>query len=208
MNVLQQRAQREAFRVDVHPARLDLGQVQDVVDELEQVRPGRMNDVGVLDLLGGEVPARVLSEEPGQDQQAVQRCAQLVRHVREELRLVFRGQRKLLRALLDLLPGLLDLGVFGLDVAVLAGELLGLVFQFGVGPLELVLLGLQFDRTGLQLGGQPLGLVQQRVGTGVGHDRVEVDAEGLGELSEEVGLHRGKWGERRQLDDAQHLVLE
>ena len=64
--------------MDVHPPRLDLGQVQDVVDQLQQVRAGRVDDVGVLDLLGGEVPARVLRQQPGQDEQAVQRRAQLV----------------------------------------------------------------------------------------------------------------------------------
>ena len=84
-DVLQQRAQGEPLGGDVHPARLDLGQVQDVVDQLEQVRPGRVDDVGVLDLLRGEVPARVLSQQPGQDEQAVQRGAQLVRHVGQEL---------------------------------------------------------------------------------------------------------------------------
>ena len=67
LDVLQQRAQREALRVDVHPARLDLGQVEDVVDELQQVRAGRMDDVGVLDLLGGEVagPGSARAAGPG-----------------------------------------------------------------------------------------------------------------------------------------------
>ena len=78
LDVLEQRGQREPLRVDVHPPRLDLGQVQDVVDQLQQVRAGRVDDVGVLDLLGGEVPARVLRQQPGQDEQAVQRRAQLV----------------------------------------------------------------------------------------------------------------------------------
>ena len=62
--------------------------------------------------------------------------------------------------------------------------------------------------TGLQLGGQPLRLVEQGVGAGVGDDRVEVDADALHQLLEEVALHGGEPVERRQLDDAEHLVLE
>src|ERR1035441_421261 len=129
--------------VEGHPPRLDLGQVKDVVDELQQIRACRVNDVGVLDLLGGQVPARVLGQQPGQDQQAVQRRAQLVGHVGEELRLVFRRQRQLPGPFLDLLPGLLDLGVLGLDIAVLRGQQGRLVFQLGVGPLQFHLLILQ-----------------------------------------------------------------
>src|ERR1700735_4181925 len=75
LDVLEQRAEREALRVDVHPPRLYLGQVEDVVDELQQVRARRVNDVGVLDLLGGQVPARVLHEQPGQGQEEHQRGA-------------------------------------------------------------------------------------------------------------------------------------
>jgi hypothetical protein len=130
--------------------------VQDVVDELQQVRPGRVDDVGVLDLLGGEVAAWILRQQPGQDEQAVQRRAQLVRHVREELRLVLGGQRQLPGPFLDLLPGLLDLGVLGLDVAVLRGQQRRLVLELGVGPLQLDLLALQLLRPGLELGGEPL----------------------------------------------------
>jgi hypothetical protein len=37
LDVLEQRAEREPFRADVHPPRLDLGKVEDVVDELQQV---------------------------------------------------------------------------------------------------------------------------------------------------------------------------
>ena len=167
-----QAGQREPLRVDVHLARLDLGQVEDVVDQPQQVRAGRVNDGRVLHLLDGEVAVRVLREQPGEHQQAVQRGAQLVRHVGEELRLVPRRLVKLLGALLDLLPGLLDLRVLGLDVPVLRGEQRRLVGQLGVGPLQLLL-------PRLQLGGQPLRLLEQRVGAGVGDHRVHVDADGL-----------------------------
>ena len=55
----------------------------------------------------------------GEDQQAVERRAQLVRHVGQELGLVLRGQRELRRLLLEAAPRQLDLAVLDLDVAVL-----------------------------------------------------------------------------------------
>ncbi|GAA3067997.1 hypothetical protein GCM10020254_09660 [Streptomyces goshikiensis] len=58
--------------VDVHLAGLDLRQVEDVVDQLEQVRAGGVDDARVLDLLGGEVAGGVLGEQLGEDQQAVE----------------------------------------------------------------------------------------------------------------------------------------
>jgi len=63
----------------------------------------------------------VLGEQPGEDEQAVERGTQLVRDVREELRLVAGCQVELFRALFDLLPGLLDLAVLDLDIAFLPG---------------------------------------------------------------------------------------
>ena len=73
--------------------------------------PARVDGLGELDLLGRRGCRSALSEQQlGQDQQAVERGAQLVGHVGEELRLVLRGERELLRALLQHLPGLLDLG--------------------------------------------------------------------------------------------------
>ena len=83
--------------------------------------------------LAREVTPRVLREQPRQDEQAVQRCPQLVRHVREELRLVLGRQAELPGALLDLLPRPLDLRVLRLDVLLLGGEQRGLVLQVGVG---------------------------------------------------------------------------
>ena len=119
LDVVEQLAQRDPLGVDVHLAGLDLGQVEDVVDQLQQVGARRVDDARVLDLLGGEVAGGVLGQQLGEDQQAVERGAQLVAHVGQELRLVLGGQRELLGAVLQLLPGLLDLQVLGLDVAVL-----------------------------------------------------------------------------------------
>ena len=90
----------------------------------------------------------------------------------------------------------------------LGGQQRRLVLQVGVGPLQLLRPGLQLRRPRLQLGRQPLRLVEQRVGAGVGDDRVDADPERLGELLEEVDLDRRELGERRELDDAEHLGLE
>ena len=78
-----------------------------------------------------------------QDQQAVERRAQLVRHVGQELRLVLRGQRQLLGLFFQRLAGLLDFAVLALDFRVLLGQQLGLFLQLLVGLLQLFLLLLQ-----------------------------------------------------------------
>ena len=87
--------------------------------------------------------ARVVGEQLGQDQQRVQRRAQLVAHVGQELALVAGGERELLGAFLEAEARALDLGVLDLDVAVLLGEQRRLLLQLLVGLAQLLLLGLQ-----------------------------------------------------------------
>ena len=82
-----------------------------------------MDRLGELPLLGRQVALGVVGEHLGQDQQAVQRRPQLVRHVGQELALVLRGQRELLGLLLQLLLGQLDLAILALDLRLLRGEL-------------------------------------------------------------------------------------
>ena len=82
---------------------------------------------------GRQVPLGVLRELVGEDEQAVERRPQLVRHVGEELRLVLGGQRELLGLLLERLPRLLDLLVLPLDLLVLVGEQPGLLLELLVG---------------------------------------------------------------------------
>ena len=55
--------------VDVHPAGLDLREVEDVVDEAQQVRARAVDGGGELDLPRGEVGVGVLREQPRQQQQ-------------------------------------------------------------------------------------------------------------------------------------------
>jgi hypothetical protein len=68
----------------------------------------------------------------------------LVRHVGQEFRLVFRGERKLGRLLFQRAPGLLDFLVLPFHLDVAFGELLGLQFELLVGLLQFALLGLKF----------------------------------------------------------------
>ncbi len=90
-----------------------------------------------------QVAVRVVGELLAEDQDAVQRRAQLVRHVGQELRLVLRGQRQLAGLLLQRAAGLLDFLVLALDFDVALGELLGLLLELLVGLLQLALLRLQ-----------------------------------------------------------------
>ena len=134
--------------------------------------------------LGVEVALGIVGQLLAQDQDAVERRAQLVRHVGEELRLVARGERQLGGLLLDRAAGLLDLLVLALDLDVALGELLRLLLELLVGLLQLALLG-------LQLAGELLRLLEQALGLHRGLDRVEHDADRGGELLEEGDL-RGR----------------
>ena len=120
-------------------AGLDLRQVEDVGDEHQQVTAGGVDVARELDLFGRQVAGGIDRELLAQDQDAVQRRAQLVRHVGQELRLVLRGQGKFSRLVLQRPARLFDLGV-------LLGQQLGLVFELlvalpqGLGALRHALL--------------------------------------------------------------------
>ena len=71
--------------VHCHRAGLDLRQVEDVVDQREQVGARRVDGPGELDLLVVRLPSGLSASSLRQDQQLVERRAQLVRHVGQEL---------------------------------------------------------------------------------------------------------------------------
>ena len=194
-------AERDLLGFDGDRARLDLREVENVVDQRQQVGAGGVDVARELDLLGRQVAAGVLGELLAENQDRVERRAQLVRHVGEELRLVLRGERQLGRLLLERAAGLLDFLVLALDFGVLLGELLGLRRQLLVGLLQLGLPGLQLD-------GQLLRLLQQALGAHRRFDGVEHDADRLRELLEEGQMRRGERFERRQLDHRLGLALE
>ncbi len=94
--------QAEIRRLELHPPRLDLGQVQDVVDERQQV-PAGLQDIGeVLGLLLVDLAEHPLGQHFGKADDGVERRAELVRHVREKLALVPARDLELPALVLDL----------------------------------------------------------------------------------------------------------
>ena len=143
LDVVADVAERDVAGVHVHLPGLDLREVEDVVDQLEEIGAGLVDRPGELDLLVGQVLLGVLREQLREDEQRVERRAQLVAHVREELALVLRRERELLRALLQRCARELDLAVLDLDAAVLLLEQLRLLLELLVRLLQLFLLRLQ-----------------------------------------------------------------
>ena len=75
-----------------------------------------------LTCLARQVALRVLRQHLRQNQQVVERRAQLVRHVRQELRFVLRGERKLLGLLFQRLLGLFHFAILALHLRLLLGQ--------------------------------------------------------------------------------------
>ena len=96
-----------------------------------------MDDLRRLHFIGIEMPFVVVGETAREDQQAVQRRAQFVRHVREELGLVLARARQCV--------GLrLGVAMKFLEHQFLLGERLAFLGQLLVGDLQLFGLQLQF----------------------------------------------------------------
>ena len=151
--------------------------------------------------LAGQVAVRVLGKLLAEDQDAVQRRAQLVRHVGEEFGLVFRGQRQLARLLFERAPRLLDFLILALHFDVALGELLRLLLELLVGLLQLALPRLQLAGELLRLLEQPLRLHRRL-------DAVQHDADAVGKLVEEGELQGREGRDRGELDHRLDLVLE
>ena len=100
--VVEQHRQVGRRQVELHPAGLDLRQVEDVVDEREQVVARGVDVEQVLELLVVDLAEHLLGEHLREADDRVERRAQLVRHVGEELRLVLVGQLELAALGLDL----------------------------------------------------------------------------------------------------------
>ena len=182
-DAVEQVGDEDFLRIDRDGAGLDLRQVENVADEVEQVGAGAVNGARELDLLGRQVAVRVVGELLAQDQDRVERRAQLVRHVGQEFRLVLRRERQLRRLFFERAAGLLDFLVLALHFDVAFGELLRLLLELLVGLLQFALLRLQFA-------GELLRLLEQAFGLHRRFDRVEHDADAVGELLEEGHLQR------------------
>ena len=115
--------------------------------------------------------------------------------------LYFEVSDKLGRLFLQRAPRLLDFLVLAFHFDVAFGELLRLLLELLVGLLQFLLLGLQFA-------GELLRLLQQAFGLHRRLDRVEHDADAVGELLEEGHLRRRERADRAELDDGLDLAFE
>ena len=149
----QQVGEEHVFGFHRDRAGLDFGKVEDVADQVQQVGAGALNGAREFDLLRREVAVGVIGELTAEHQNAVERRAQLVRHVGQEFRLVLGSERKFLGFFLESAASLLDFLVLALHFDVLLGELLGFLRKLLVGLLQFFLLR-------LKLGSQLLRLLQ------------------------------------------------
>jgi len=172
----------------------DLREIEDVRDQVQEIGTGAVDRARELDLSPRQVAVGVVAELLPEDQDAVQRRAQLVRHVGQEFRLVLRGERELVGLLLERAAGLLDLFVLALDLGVLLGQLLRLLREL------LVLL--------LELRGELLGLFQQPLGLHRRLDAVQDDAGRSGQLVEKRQVRLGERAEGSELDRGLHVAFE
>ncbi len=117
---------RDVGQLDPDGSRFGLGQIEDAVQKTQQIPAGTEDDARILDLGVGHGSARVVLQLLREDQEAVQRGAQLVRHVGDELGLVLRRDGQLAGLLLDQELGLLDLSILCLRLDVLLGKEAGL----------------------------------------------------------------------------------
>ena len=187
--------------IDGDGAGFDLGQIENVADQVEQIGAGAMNGAGEFDLLRRQIAFRIVGQLLAEDQDRIQRRAQLVRHIGQEFRLVLGRERELGGLFFQRAAGLLDFLVLAFHLDVALGELLRLLFELLVGLLQLLLLRLQFA-------GELLRLLEQAFGLHRRFDRIEHDADRGGQLFEEHGLQRGEFLNRGQLDHRLDLVLE
>ena len=100
--VVEQHRQRGPRQIELHPAGLDLREVEDVVDQREQVVARAVDVEQVLELLVVDLAEHLLAQHLGEADDRVERRAQLVRHVGEELGLVLVRHLQLAALGLDL----------------------------------------------------------------------------------------------------------
>ncbi len=198
---VEQAGEEDLFRLHRHRSRFDLRQIENVGDQVQQVRSGAVNGARELNLLRRQIAVRVVAELLAEHQNAVQRRAQLVRHVGQELRFVLRSQSQFLGLFFQCATGLLDFLVLAFDFNVLFGQLLGFLRQLLVGLLQFFLLHLEF-------GGQLLRLLQQAFRLHRGLNTVEHDADAGRQLLEECQMRSREVAERGQFDHRLDAVFK
>src|SRR6476620_4157971 len=86
--VLEQLSEIEARQLQFHAAGLNLRQVEDVVDQCQQMVPGRVYVAQIIELFGVQLAEHFVDQYLGETDDRIKWRAQLMRHVGEELRLV------------------------------------------------------------------------------------------------------------------------
>ena len=160
-----------------------------------------MNGAREFNLLVGQITIDVVAELLAENEDAVERRTQLMRHVREEFRFVFRRQREFRRLFFECAAGAFDFLVLCFDFHVTFGELLRLLLELLICRLQFCLLVLQFAR-------ELLALFQQAFGLHRRFDTVQNDADACGELFEEVQVRAVKFVQRRDRNDRLQFILE
>ncbi len=109
-HLLDQRLEIDLFEIEVHLARLDLRQVENVVDQIQQMPPGvaDLREVG-HELVETFVLGHFLQHLAVADH-GIKRGAQLVAHIGEEGRFVLARRFQLLIQRAQLLAGAVDVG--------------------------------------------------------------------------------------------------
>ncbi len=144
-----------------------------------------MNGAREFDLLVRQVAVRIFGKLLAENQNAVERRPQLVRHVGKELGFVLRCQRKFGRLLFERSPRLLDFLILAFHFKVSFGKLLGFLLKLVVCLLQLSLLRLQFS-------GELLGLLQQTFGLHRRLNAVEYNADAIRKLLKKRHLRRSE----------------
>jgi len=93
--VLDRGGKVEVRQFELHPPGFDLRQIEDVVDEGQQVLPRSVDVLQVLVLFLVQLLEHALGQHFGEPDDRVERGAQLVGHVGEELGLVLAGDLEL-----------------------------------------------------------------------------------------------------------------
>src|SRR3984885_7949087 len=187
--------------IDGNGSGFNFRKVENVADEVQQVRACAVDGASELDLLRRQVPIGVFAELLAEDQHAIERRAKFVGHVGQEFGFVLRSKGQLLGFFLERAAGLLDFLVLAFDFDVLFGKLLGFLGELFVRLLQLGLLR-------LKLGGKLLGLLEQSFRLHGRLNAVENDANAGGELLEEREMRSGEDPQGGQLDDRLHAVLK
>ena len=209
--------------LDLHMPRLDLREVEDVIDERQQIVAGRLYRLRVAHLLRAQLAVVIVGEELCEDQQRIQRCPELVRHVRQKVGLV-------LARLFELFGSEPNDLVHALQIVPLVLELLGLLLELGICLLEFGLLEFearlrllqrptllfeflvrysQFFSLGLKLFGLALGLFEEFLQLRAKVCGTNGDADAVRHLFEKrkrvflerVNKPKLQYGVRRSVDD-------